>query len=293
MTGETVNLGNPPSMRANRRVVQCQCGACGRGFEFGEEVVPCNSCGGFHHLDCWKRGIRCASGAQTLSARPPASPSRPAPDHSPAEVPTQLAPRVVPVTSEIPPPPAPEQPQTIAPRLPGRQARATQRVPVPEPPAEPLGVAGSAAAAPFQDAVHPSASSPDVEQSLGIAQKPEPLAGERRCPQCAEIIKAEALQCRFCGHVLNAGFKTPPAALLAQANSDSNQSLGFGIAGILICAPIFGTLAITKANEATHIMDRYPYYPWGRGKANTGRILGICDWVLFVIALLIRFGSMS
>ncbi|WP_198539664.1 zinc ribbon domain-containing protein [Chloracidobacterium thermophilum] len=59
-----------------------------------------------------------------------------------------------------------------------------------------------------------------VEISLQPAHKAEEIEATKKCPYCAETIKAEAIVCRFCGRDLQTG-QLPPTA--ANLNQDANS----------------------------------------------------------------------
>ena len=43
-------------------------------------------------------------------------------------------------------------------------------------------------------------------------QTPTDAPPEKKCPACAEQVKAEAVICRFCGHDFRSGVIAPPGA---------------------------------------------------------------------------------
>ena len=130
------------------------------------------------------------------------------------------------------------------------------------------------------------------------AQAPAPqvflAADERRCPSCGCAIKQDALKCRFCGEALNSGFgawQVPPDVQI-QISKLAKEALTFGIVGLFCCAPVFGSMAISRGNQANALIDQHPQAE-GRGKAKAGVILGAIDWVFFVIGILIQLSNMS
>jgi hypothetical protein len=136
---------------------------------------------------------------------------------------------------------------------------------------------------------------PPTSAGLGqpSASPKTPGADEQYCSQCREIIKLDALKCRFCGTVLNAELKAQeiPDSVAKQAASFANAALWSGIIGLFICAPILGSMAISNGNKAIALLDTYPLYAGPRGKANAGRVLGWIAWILFVIVIIGRVSN--
>ena len=135
----------------------------------------------------------------------------------------------------------------------------------------------------------PPAAPPEAPAAVMLA------ADERPCPVCACAVKKAALKCRFCGAALSAGLAAVevPPQLAEQVRKLGNQALTFGLVGLCICAPIFGSLAISRGNEANSLGDAYPEIREGRGKAKAGLILGWVDWGLFVIGVLIQLANLA
>ncbi|MGD0859062.1 MAG: hypothetical protein ABR912_07060 [Terracidiphilus sp.] len=129
---------------------------------------------------------------------------------------------------------------------------------------------------------------------------------ERKCPTCAEIIKREALKCRFCGQVLSPGVfggasvlgtsleEEIPQQVIDEIEKAANQGMWFGIASIFCCAPITGPMGISNGNRAIRLLEQYPAYDGrtsARGKARAGQIIGWIALVLFVIGILARIAN--
>jgi predicted RNA-binding Zn-ribbon protein involved in translation (DUF1610 family) len=135
---------------------------------------------------------------------------------------------------------------------------------------------------------------------------------ERKCPTCAEIIKREALKCRFCGQVLSAGayggaalggaYGSPLSPEWSQFTMDeiesaANKGMWLSIVGIfcifgLVCSP----LGIYFSNQAIRLLDEHPEYERGtsaRGKARAGQIIG---WIIvgcYLIGILRILGMLA
>lgn len=117
---------------------------------------------------------------------------------------------------------------------------------------------------------------------------------ERRCPTCAEIIKKDALKCRFCGQILDSRLAAEevPDYIVRDIERSANTSLTCGIISIFVCQPILGPIAIVKGNKVRRLFDQYPSYHGrssARGKATAGMIIGwimVSLWVIIIIGML-------
>jgi hypothetical protein len=180
------------------------------------------------------------------------------------------------------------------------------RAPVPEIPAPASAEEGSRGSAGAE-----SAGKVPVSVALSLESVPKPEGpgaagpgagtaprmageGEKNCPMCREVIRADAMKCRFCGHVLDSVLDSgaPPEVILSSINSAASSALTFGILSFFCCsAPIFGSMAISKGNQALRDLDNYPLFQGGpRGKARAGVICGWIAWGLFVIWIIVKIG---
>jgi hypothetical protein len=64
----------------------------------------------------------------------------------------------------------------------------------------------------------------------------------------------------------------------------------WGILAIFICGPVFGIIAIVKANKVKKLIAEDPRYG-GEGYATAGLVLGIIALVLFVLIVLLQLAG--
>lgn len=108
--------------------------------------------------------------------------------------------------------------------------------------------------------------------------------GMKTCPMCGESIKAIAVRCRYCGEVLD--------PKLASSSLDGGflqphrggTILALGILGWVVCFPL-GIAAWIMGNEDLAKMQRGQMDRSGEGLTRAGRILGIVQCTLLLIAV--------
>ena len=134
----------------------------------------------------------------------------------------------------------------------------------------------------------PPAAPAEAPPALPVAAE-----GEKPCTQCGRIVRADAMKCRFCGHILDSALVShdPPQAIIDTIRSNANTALTCGIIGLFICGPVLGSMAISNANKAIRELDNYPLYVGPRGKANAGLILGWLDWILLGLFFIIKVSN--
>lgn len=107
------------------------------------------------------------------------------------------------------------------------------------------------------------------------------------CENCLVDIQGE----RYCASCKTLGLANPTSVTAYPAGglgggyvggggtcTEARDALIYGILGLFCCGPIFGTLAIVKANQARRIMASDPSLS-GSGMATFGLVLGIIDIV--------------
>ena len=281
MASPEQGYGGMRRMKANMRVTETVCRTCGGSFSFGEDVRGNPETGSYYHE-------RCPIPAAAYPPPPPQPAPPPAWQMAPQAAPPPPAAAWHEAPQSFPREPAPPPSWQMAPQAAPPEPTATwqhapQSVPR-EPPSPPAWQMAPPAAPPEPSATWqnpPPPSPPALPRSAG--------AGEKHCTRCGEIIRAEAMKCRFCGHILDSALVSsdPPPDVLAAINSNANSALTMGIIGLVICGPVLGSMAISSGNKALHALDNYPLFLGGpRGKAKAGVILGWLDWILLILAVI-------
>jgi hypothetical protein len=147
----------------------------------------------------------------------------------------------------------------------------------------------------------PSAASPDELRNVAETPPVSVLkSDERMCPSCREVIKNNALKCRFCGTFLDTAAQQQldeekvPAYITSDIDKYARESIIWGCVGFLICAPVTGPIAISKGRSALKLLDQYPKYreqSSASGKAKAGIAIGVISLVFAVIALVARVSN--
>ncbi len=84
--------------------------------------------------------------------------------------------------------------------------------------------------------------------------------------------------------------RAPP--LYTETAPGALPALIVGLCGflMLVCAPVFGTLAIVMGMRALKRIERHERYD-GAGMAMTGAVLGVVQWLIFFLLLLLALSG--
>ncbi len=106
------------------------------------------------------------------------------------------------------------------------------------------------------------------------------------CPQCGEEILKIAKKCKHCQSMLVGGASAgrrrarTRGRVSSGASGQGTKALIFGILSLVICAPIFGPMAIISGNSAR--TD-----PNESTTGTIGLVLGVISVLFFVLAVLV------
>ena len=115
-----------------------------------------------------------------------------------------------------------------------------------------------------------------------------------RCTACAEPFCSNCLVeihgQRYCGSCKVVAVKRKTAPLddvPGKMCSESKESLGFAIAGLFICAIIFGIVALSKAGTAKSRINADPSLD-GRGVATAAQVIAVGGLLFWVLGMVTR-----
>ena len=138
-------------------------------------------------------------------------------------------------------------------------------------------------------------------------QTPTDAPPEKKCPACAEQVKAEAVICRFCGHDFRSGVIAPPPAAtppapaptlppgpstvppvvyMQPASKTNGMAIAALVLGIVWMYGIGSILALIFGYQAKGQIDASAGRETGRGMAVAGIVLGWIGVGVLVLTIL-------
>ncbi len=112
--------------------------------------------------------------------------------------------------------------------------------------------------------------------------------GSKGCVDCGQRIAEECEICPTCFAI-----NTPDGLYHGPTTtfSGARDALLIAIAGLVVCGPLLGPLAIQKASAAKVAIKRDPRLS-GEGLATAATIIGVVDLLFWFIALITRTGGL-
>lgn len=123
------------------------------------------------------------------------------------------------------------------------------------------------------------------------------IAAVDRCAGCAEPFCGDCLveiqsqkYCAACKAMTVKGPPPPPADEATIPCKEATEALTYSIISILICAPILGPIALSKASKAKKMIEMNPRLS-GSGKVTAAQIIATVALVLWVLGIVVRVSS--
>ena len=108
------------------------------------------------------------------------------------------------------------------------------------------------------------------------------------CPNCLVTVKGRPY-CASC-KVMAIGDKTPVFEQLTEECVEAKEALKLALIGLFCFGVVLGPMAIKKANEAKKMIAANPNLT-GSGKATAALVIGIIDFVGWLVSIVARISS--